>query len=55
MRIIMPSLEGFSPRLLAWMAFSMAPMAERSKGLTVSRRGSGTATAASCFSGVAAP
>src|SRR6266511_2723769 len=41
-RMTMPSFEGWSPRSEDWMAFSMAPMADRSKGWITRSRGSGT-------------
>ena len=53
--IIMPSLAGFMPRLACCRAFSISPMTPRSKGLTVTMRGSGTEMVASWFKGVGAP
>jgi hypothetical protein len=51
----MPSLLGLRPRSDSMMAFSMLFMAVLSYGWTVSIRGSGAATLASCFSGVEVP
>jgi hypothetical protein len=54
-RITLPSLFGVMPRSLDWIAFSMAPIAPLSNGCTWSRRGSGTVTPASWFSGTGVP
>ena len=41
MRIILPSLEGFTPRSAARMAFSIGPIWETSQGVIVISPGSG--------------
>ena len=54
-RITLPSFEGFTPRSLSRSAFSIAVIADLSKGETSTVRASVTWKDASCWSGVGAP
>ena len=54
-RMILPSLEGFTPRSESRMAFSMLFMAPLSKGAMMMVRASGVWKDASCCNGVGAP
>ena len=54
-RMTLPSLLGVSPTSDSRIAFSIAPIADLSNGVRVSRRASVVATLASCFSAVWAP
>ena len=51
----MPSFDGFTPRSLCWIAFSIAFTAPLSYGEITSTRGSGTEKPASCWSGTSEP
>ena len=55
MRTVFPSLDGFSPRPLPWIAFSIGPIIFVSQGVTVIRRLSGTERVPTCWSGVGVP
>ena len=54
-RMSLPSLAGLKPSSAARMAFSMACVMEGSKGWTTMSVGSGVASLATWFTGVAAP
>jgi hypothetical protein len=51
----LPSLFGVRPTSDSWIAFSIAPIEELSKGEIVSSRASEVETLASCLRGVWAP
>ena len=55
MRITLPSLAGFSPRLAARIAFSTAPISVGSNGCATISVGSGTDSAATWLSGTIEP
>ena len=54
-RMIDPSLDGFTPRSLFLIAFSIAPIDDLSNGWTMTIRGSGMWNEASWFTGVCVP
>ena len=54
-RITLPSLLGFSPRLALWMARSIAPIWVGSNGWAAISVGSGTDKVATWFNGIWVP